>query len=235
MTIRSDCGSNFKGAEKELREELQKLNQDKIQEYACRKQLTWMFNPPEAPHMGGSWERLVRSVKISLKVIISDCNLDDFGLHTVFTEIEGFINSRPLSMVSDDINDLSPLTPNHFIIGRPNANLRPCETTEKDLNHKRRWKRVQAVTESFWKRWRKEYLPNLTSRGKWTVETAPVKKGDLVLLTESCWNRGVWQLARITNVMPGKDGIVRVVELKTKSGIYTRPLTKIAKLDFDSC
>ena len=161
-TLRSDCGTNFKGAEKELREELQKFNHNKIQEYACRNQFKWIFNPPASPHMGGSWERLVRSVKICLKVVMAQCNMDDFGLYTTFTEIEGLLNSRPLSMVSDDINDLSPLTPNHFLIGRANAtNLAPCITYENDISHRKLWKRVQALT---------EYLPNLTGRSKLDFE-----------------------------------------------------------------
>ena len=75
------------------------------------------FNPLEAPHMGGAWERLIRTVKISLKVILKERLVDDYTLMTVFTEVDGIVNSGPLTSVSDDTNDYEVLTPNHFLLG----------------------------------------------------------------------------------------------------------------------
>ena len=63
------------------------------------------FNPLEAPHMGGAWERLIRTVKTSLKVILKEQLVDDYTLLTVFTEVKGIVNSRPLTSASDDPND----------------------------------------------------------------------------------------------------------------------------------
>ena len=66
--------------------------------------------------MGGPWERLVRTVKCSLKVILQNTLVNDFTLNTVFTEVESLVNSRPLTAVSEDVNDLELLTPNHFLL-----------------------------------------------------------------------------------------------------------------------
>ena len=92
-TISSDCGSNFKGADKEF-------DNEKIGSFAARKEIEWRFNPPDAPHMGGAWERLVRSVKTSLKAIVKERLVTDFQLITILTEVECLVNSRPLTPAS---------------------------------------------------------------------------------------------------------------------------------------
>ena len=86
--------------------------------------IEWKFIPPSAPHMGGAWEHLVRSVKNALKVIFKDQTPPEEVLSTALTEIEHTINSRPLTHVSIDPDDLEALTPNHFLIGSSSGEVR---------------------------------------------------------------------------------------------------------------
>ncbi|XP_066914820.1 uncharacterized protein [Clytia hemisphaerica] len=154
--IRSDCGTNFKGANNELKKELERMD-SKIDRSLRRQSIEWEFNPPESPHMGGVWERMVRSVKTS-----TQC--DHHGLLTILTEVEALLNSRPLTSVSDDTSDLDALTPNHFIIGRASTLLPTCITYNDNVTPRKCWKQVQSITQQFWDRWRREYLPTLTAR-----------------------------------------------------------------------
>ena len=66
-------------------------------------------------------------------------------MYTILVEIEGAINSRPITPVSDDMNDFQPLIPNHFLIGRPSLYHRQGIFTEKELNSKRKWKVTEAL------------------------------------------------------------------------------------------
>ena len=231
-TIRSDCGTNFKGADNLLQEEMRSMNKGCIEDFSRRKNVEWIFNPPEAPHMGGSWERLVRSVKTTMKVLLTNQIVDDFVLLTLFSQAESIINGRPLTPMSDNIEDLEPLTPNHFLIGRPNPNLTPCVVYDNDVSHRRRWKQLQAFTNQFWDRWTKEYLPSQTTRSKWFIERDNIKVGELVLLLEKRSDRGKWPIGRVTNVFPSDDGLVRKIEVQTKHGSYIRPIVKVTRLEF---
>jgi len=105
-----------------LKEESMNLNNKKIKDHGRLRNIKWIFNPPEAPHMGGVWERLVRSIKTTMKAILSEQSVNDYLLMTVF------------SPMSDDVNDYEPLTPSHFLIGRSNATLPAtigCETNTR--------------------------------------------------------------------------------------------------------
>ena len=226
LKIYSDNGTNFKGAERELREELLKLKEEDVGNFAARKGFTWNFNPPEAPHMGGAWERMIKSVKDTLKIILKDQLVNDYTLMTVFT----LVNSRPVMHDSNDINDLEALTPNHFLLGRASLNLSPAIIYHDDVNHRRRWKRAQALTNQFWRRWLLEYLPTISTRPKWHNSEVNVEIGDLALLVEKEVPRGKWLLARVIKLHPGDDNIVRVVDVKTKNGNFRRPITKLCLL-----
>ena len=232
--VRCDCGTNFKGASNELKKEIARMDAAKIDENLRRKGIQWEFNPPESPHMGGVWERMVRSVKTSLKATImpEDTILNDFTLMTVLTEVEALVNSRPLTPVSDDVNDMEALTPNHFLIGRASTLLPSCVTYDEGATLRKRWKQVQSITQQFWNRWRKEYLPTLTARNKWTKSTKNVQVGDLVLVRDTqALVRDRWSLGRITQVFPGRDGRVRKTEVVMKSGRYVRPISMICPLE----
>ena len=101
-----------------------------------------------------------------------------------------------------------------------------------DICSRKKYKQVQALTATFWNRWRTEYLPTLTTRPKgWRERTANFQEGDLVLLHQDDVKRGLWPLARVTKVMPGADGVTRVAEVRTKSGVYTRPVAKLYQLE----
>ena len=102
----------------------------------------------------------------------------------------------------------------------------------QDVFSRMMWKQVQGIRSLFWQRWTKEYLPTLMRRSRWRKGNPNFNAGELVLLKDDDYTkRGRWPLARITRVLPGRDGVVRVVELKTKDGVYTRPVANLFKLE----
>ena len=103
--VYSDNGSNFKGATSELKELVSSLDRTKITDFATALKIDWSFNPPEAPHMGGAWERLVKSSKEVMFGLIKNHVLTDPQLLTWLTEVESILNSRPLTHLSEDISD----------------------------------------------------------------------------------------------------------------------------------
>ncbi len=229
----SDQGTNFVGATSELKEAIKSMDEVKITQFATSRQIIWKFNPPAAPHMGGAWERLVRSTKEVLSALMTDKVLTDQQLYTLLTEVERILNSRPLTHISDHIDDLEALTPNHILLGLHRRWSFICEIDERDTFSRKKYRQVLAIAAEFWKRWRREYLPKLTTRSKWRQHTENIKEGQLVLLVDDEDSRKTWSLARITRVIPGDDGVVRVVEVKTKNGLYTRPVAKVCCLEDD--
>ncbi|XP_043238930.1 uncharacterized protein LOC122390257 [Amphibalanus amphitrite] len=229
----SDNGTNFRAGERELRQALQQWNQTKIADTLSQEGVEWRFNPPGAPHFGGVFERLVRSAKRALTTVLGDRAVDDETLRTVVTEVEGLLNGRPLTYISTDPGDYQPLTPNHFLIGRASPQLPPGVFVDGDLCGRRRWKHTQVLIDHIWRRWRREYLPTLTTRVKWRADTADVQLGELVLVTDDNLPRGHWPVGRVVNVFPGADGRVRVVEVATATGRYRRPVSRLCRLECD--
>lgn len=115
--IYSDNGTNFRGADAELKRSLQELNSDRLQDDGTVRGIEWRFIPPGAPEMGGAWERMVRTVKTALKVVLKERAPHEDTLSTLMTEVEALVNSRPITHVSTDPNYPEALTPNHFLIG----------------------------------------------------------------------------------------------------------------------
>jgi len=228
--IVSDCGTNFKGASKEIKENLKHFNQSQLNVYSLKKGFQWQFNPPSSPHMGGIWERMVRTVKSSLYTVMNKVVLTEFQLQTLIIEVENIVNSRPLTYVSEDVNDLHAITPNHFLRG--NSIYRHEIFSAENISHRKRWRQVQMLSDHYWRRWVKEYLPTLLTRKKWhDRKNMNLPIGSLVLVNDGIHDKYSWPLARITKCMPGKDGISRVYEIKTKSGMYVRPAAKIYPLE----
>ena len=134
--------------------------------------------------MGGAWERLVRSVKEVMTGLMKDRVLTDPQLHTFLTEAENIVNSRPLTHLSDDINDMEALTPNHILLGMHRNWSSIAGTDESDITSRKHWRQVQALRAMFWSRWTKEYLPSLTKRACWRTQQPNFKAGELVLLED---------------------------------------------------
>ncbi|XP_044174392.1 uncharacterized protein LOC122958023 [Acropora millepora] len=230
--IYSDNGTNFVGAERELKECLDGMNQAKISDTLSQDRIQWFFNPPSAPHFGGVWERLVKSAKKALKITLNGQLVNDETLLTLMAEVESLLNSRPLTHVSVDPKDLEAITPNHFLIGRNSPNIPPDVFDERDLNSRKRWRQAQTLTDHFWRRWLREYVPALTERRKWrTRSQSDAQIGDLVLVVEDNLPRGRWNLGRVVKTFPGDDGLIRTVEVQTKQGTFKRPVAKLCLLE----
>jgi hypothetical protein len=229
--IRSDNGTNFVGAEKELRIALSEWNQGKIGKFLQQKDISWKFNPPSASHMGGVWERQIRTIRKVLGALLRQQTLNDESLSTLMCQVEAIINSRPITVISDDARDPEPLTPNHLLLLRSGPELPPGIFVKDDLYSRRRWKQVQYLADVFWRRWMKEYLPMLHQRQKWIQPKRNLTTGDIVLLVDENSPRCLWPLGRVVEAYPGKDGFVRTVQVKTARSILIRPVDKLCLLE----
>ena len=114
--------------------------------------------PPTASHMGGAWERQIRSVRRMLISITDDQCLSDDQLHTFLLEAESIMNSRPLIPITLDVDSHEVLTPNHLFKLHPAVELPPTLTTKNDCYARSRWRQVQYLADEFWCRFSKEYL-----------------------------------------------------------------------------
>lgn len=230
--IYSDCGTIFKGATRELQEAICNIDQSSLATAITTENTKWLFNPPASPHMGGSWERLVRSVKTTLQKITPTRNPSDELLRSMLMEVENVINSRPLTYVPLDSEDDEALTPNHFLL-RSSSGCIPMGQYDSGILLKRNWMVSQQFTNHFWKRWIREYLPTLTRRTKWLEPAKPLEVGNIVIIVDETLPRNVWPKGRITEVMKSKDGQVRRAKVKTANGTYERPAVKLAVLDVE--
>lgn len=228
--MRSDNGTNLVAAEHELRKALKEWNQSQISEALLQRGVTWIFNPPAGSHHGGIWERQIRTVRKVLTSVLKLQCLDDECLHTVMCEVEAVINSRPLTKSSDDIDDLEPLTPNHLLLLKGKPALPPGTFQKDDLYCKRRWRQVQYISDIFWKRWSREYLPLLQERQKWLEKKRNVKEGDVVLIVDERAPRGSWLMGKVEKTIPDAQGFVRRVLVKTKTNTLERPIDKLCLL-----
>jgi hypothetical protein len=233
QNIYSDNGTNFVGAQKEL-SQLYELLKDSVQQEAICNALTPMkiqfhFIPPRAPHFGGLWEAAVKSTKFHMNRIVGNTPLYFEELATVLSKIEAILNSRPLVPSSDDPEDTSALTPGHFLIGRPLVALLEPNYQDVPTNSLRRWQLLQKLTQHFWNKWSSDYLTSLQRRSK-VAGITTIQINTMVLLKEDNLPPSQWCLGRITELHPGNDGVVRVVSVKTKNGVYKRPLVKVCLL-----
>ena len=247
-TIWSDNAKTFKAASKEIQKfygnparksnaTWSKLDQDRIQSELSSKGITWKYITERSPWRGGWWERMCRAVKEPLRKVLGKALLGFSELNTLLIKVEAVINSRPLTAVSDDHRDLSPITPAHLSIGRALESL-PSPTKEDHESSTKgtitRYWYLQRLLNHYWKRWEKEYLHNLTTRVKWKTTEPPVQVGDIVLVSEDNVSRLKWPLGRVEKVHPGRDGLVRTATVRTEKNIIHRPVQRLHKLEVES-
>ena len=133
--IFSDNGTNFVGDKRILHESLQSLQQSKLNNFCLQLEIKWRFNPPDASHMDGVWERMISSVPRILNALTQTQTLTEKGLITLMTEVEGILNSRPLVPFMLHDFEEEPLTPNHLLLLGGNPNLQPAHSTQIAVTH----------------------------------------------------------------------------------------------------
>ncbi|KAL4008074.1 hypothetical protein ACER0C_001926 [Sarotherodon galilaeus] len=198
--------------------------------FEVKRGITWIFNPPAASHFGGVWERQIRSIRKVLSSVVEQQVLDEEGLHTLLCEVEAIINSRPISRVSTDPNDLEALTPNHLLLMKARTPLPPGVFSRSDLYSRRRWRQVQYLADLFWRRWIKEYLPDLQRRQKWAQPQRNISQGDIVLIVDDSAPRNSWLMGRVIQTLEDAKGRVRQAKVKTSKNILLRPVAKLCVL-----
>ncbi|XP_055644133.1 uncharacterized protein LOC129780170 [Toxorhynchites rutilus septentrionalis] len=231
VEIFSDRGTNFVGASKELSDALKTVDKQRIMLEFTSSTTSWNFNPPASPHMGGSWERLIQSVKKILAEIHPKRSFTDEVLRNTLTEIENIVNSRPLTYVPVDDVSSPALTPNHFLQGSSNGSKPLVPYDDSAIVVKHSWKTSQILANYFWRRWVMEYLPTITRRTKWFLPAKPIGVGDIVIVVDPNMPRSCWPKGRVVATKISKDGQVRSATVQTVSGLYERPAVKLAVLD----
>ena len=182
-----------------------------------------------APHFGGFWEAAVKSMKICLRRIVSTHKLTFEEFTMIFMQIESCLNSRPLAPLQYDEECIEALTPGHFLIGKPPKSIPDPAFSYRTLSLLRRLHLCQALVRHFWQRWSTEYISSLRRYTKWHYPTRNAQVRDVVILQEDNMVPTKWPLAKVIQTHR-KDGLVRVVTIKTATGTYKRPVIKIALL-----
>ena len=242
VSITTDNAKTFKRANNELG---WLLKNKRTQDFSANQGITWKFILEKAPWWGGYYERMVQLVKRSLRKVLGKAQLSYEELLTVLKEVEGVLNSRPLTYVYSDITE-EPLTPSHLVIGRrlstlpSTTELSDDEETASKLG--RRAQYLNKLLENFWKRWSNEYLVGLREFhhcGTKGDRNKEAKVGDVVLIHDDSQARSKWKLGEIVELINSRDGykrgaVLRVITKKGKPSKLRRPMQKLFPLEVDT-
>jgi hypothetical protein len=226
--IYSDNGTNFVGAENLLKT----LDWELITQKLSVQRIQWKKIPPSAAWWGGWWERLIQMVKGLLKKVLGRASLKYEELVTILCDVEAVINSRPLTYLSEDPGDLSPLTPAMFIQDIQTVGVPDLDHLD-EVNISKRFRYQQNLRDTLRRRFRDEYLSLLVRQPK-KGGTREVKVGEVVLIGSDHKKKLNWPLGVVTSLLPGIDNHVRVVKLKTAMGELTRQVQRVYPLEVSS-
>lgn len=153
---------------------------------------------------------------------------------TVLCDCEYVMNTRSLTYLTEDTHDLTPITPNMFLMEIRESGKPDCDFFDRNI-FQGRFKYRQGLKDKLRKRFRNEYLGALQyAVSRRSVDSRKIQIGDIVLISSDCDKRIKWPLGRVIDTFPGKDGIIRVVRLKTAAGFLVRPVQRLCPLDIDN-
>ena len=237
--LRSDRGTNFVGAAKELNIVSEFVEDTPMKQFLSDNEIVWIFNPPHASHFGGVWERMIGSCRRILDSLLLQNKFKDLThevLSTLMCEVSAMVNSRPLVPVSSDPENPSVLSPSLLLTQKPassSGSLGQVEFGTKDAMRSQ-WKLVQYLADQFWSRWQTEYIDSLQARPKWKSGGDNFLEGDVILMRKTELPRSQWPLGVIDKVFESDDSKVRkvqvsiVVDGQRKS--YVRPISELVRL-----
>lgn len=224
--IYSDNGTNFKGAVNLFK----KLNWTMITKNDGTTMIEWKFNVSTASWWGGFWERLIRTAKELIRRTLGMAQVTKKEFERLMATVQEVMNGRPLTYLSEDPNDLEPLTPNMFLHPYGNVSFPEADNITGD-KLRFRYEYAQSLKKELRNRWRQEYLGMLVH--KIQKPTRKLVNGELVVVSQDGKKRHEWNLARILELIPGKDGVCRVARIKTKDGDYMRPVQRLHPLEMN--
>ncbi|GBN05693.1 hypothetical protein AVEN_107849-1 [Araneus ventricosus] len=204
-----------------------------FQNFLSEEEITWSYILPRAPHHGGLCEVSVKSFKFYFKRVVSNTCLTYEEFLTILIQIEGLLNSRPLIPLSSEVEDLEILTSGHFLIDRPITAIPEPFMIKLNDNRLNRWQLLTKKVQTIWKHWSKNYLNNLQQHHKWMFKKDNIKIGDTVLIKEDNVPVSNWPLGRIVKLYPEEDNIIRVVDIKTKTGIFKISVSRLCVLPIE--
>lgn len=231
----SDNGTTFVGAQIQLKELCEfyrtQLAQSEITQFLCNQEISWSFILPNAPRFGGLWEVAVKSAKYHMTRIIGKTHLTFEKMQTVLSEIEAILNSRLITTLSADPNNLAYLTPVHFLVGAVLNSFACSDLNDINENRLTRWQIIEQIRQHFWRRWSNEYLHSLQERTKWRTSKGPqLLPSQLVLIKQQNLTPLQWTLGRIQDIHPDANNVARTATIKTAYGSFVRPLSRLAIL-----
>ncbi|KAL0860231.1 hypothetical protein ABMA27_010538 [Loxostege sticticalis] len=234
----SDNGTTFHGADNELKNLYNFLsdNLDELTTSCASEGITWKYLSVYTPHMGGLHEAAVKSCKYHLKRVLGNSLLTFEEFSTVLTQVESILNSRPLCPITNSANDdcepmVFCLTPAHFLIGRTPISIPDYDYTDVQMDRLTHYQQLQQLYQSFWQRWSRDYIGLLQTRTKWrSSKGESLRDGTIVLVKEDRLPPNQWKLGRIIKCCKGKDGVTRVAEIHTSSGVIKRAFNNICPL-----
>ncbi|XP_061185011.1 uncharacterized protein LOC133193026 [Saccostrea echinata] len=233
----SDRGTNFIGGSRELGIDAIFVEDLSMKSFLKQQGAIWKFNTPFSSHMGGALERLIGVIRRIIDSILLDAKytkLTHEVLCTFMAETTAIVNARPLVPVSTD-----PETP--CILSQAVLLTQKITDSTEDFKHlsvreiyTSQWKFVQCLAETFWRRWKSEYLQSLQVRRKWKHTVKNIRVGDIILLKDNEAQRNHWPTGLVERVFPSDDGLVRKLEVRImKDGqlrTYVRPISEIVFL-----
>ncbi|KAL3192672.1 hypothetical protein MRX96_058893 [Rhipicephalus microplus] len=155
--VRSDCGTNFVGACRELEIGAESFNNSEFGRFLANAGCKQIFNPPHASHMGGGWERMIEIAHRILDSMLMQSRhqrLTHGILANFLSEVAAIMNARPLTPISTDPEDTTTLTPATLLTHKKGCASPTSGEIDTTNLYKRHWHQVQNMANQFWKRWR---------------------------------------------------------------------------------
>lgn len=221
--VYSDNAKTFKRAAKDINNVLGSIQRENLDDYCSSRSIKWKLIAEGAPWWGGFYERLIRSLKTSMRKIIARMTITAEELRTVVTEVEGALNNRPLTYVYGEPGEPMPITPADIVGGRQQLN----DSQRLILGDiEEAWRSRCRIVRAWWTRWHREYLKEIgaTVRTQATPSKA-LKEGDVVLLGGP-GPRTFWEMCRIEKKCTGRDGVTRACLLRRSNKELIRRSTK---------
>ena len=251
--IITDHATQFQAAKSLLEKVPVDSAEKEVYDYCSNHKIQWQMIPEFAPWAGGFYERLIAIVKDALKKCLRRKILSLDEMEVFIVEIEGIVNSRPLTFLHSELESRAILRPIDFLIPTAMVGIPELKSIEdpKDPTYLEKtstkdkvlqlWSKLQTNLDKFWKFFSQEYIPSLREIQKLKhadprlkTARAPILN-ELVIVKDPLIPRGQWKIGRVLELLKGSDGKVRVVKLQLPNKReINRPVNLLYPLELSS-